>query len=130
MATQLADATVMINNDAVAIIPNTLKFTEGLGEQKIRAASAGGGQVEQIYSNDIESNFSMVAFEMPATVDNIALARQWKTNKNQNVVQVIGQTPEGSLTRTFTQAAFLNDYEVGLGSETNVPVDFKANPTI
>ena len=130
MATQLADALVTVNNVPIAIMPNSLVFTEGLGEQVIRAASAGGGQVEQIYSNNIESNFSMINFAIPATVDNIAAARQWKSNQNQNVVQVQGQTPEGTVTRTFTQAAILNDYEVALGSETDIPVEFKANPAV
>lgn len=130
MATQLADALVTVNNVPIAIMPNSLVFTEGLGEQVIRAASAGGGQVEQIYSNNIESNFSMINFAIPATVDNIAAARQWKANQNQNVVTVQGQTPEGSVTRTFTQAAILNDYEVALGSETDIPVEFKANPAV
>lgn len=130
MSTQLADALVAVNNDPVAVIPNTVSFTEGLGEQKVRAASAGGGQVEQIYSNDIESNFSTIMFEIPATVENIAKARQWKSNKNQNVIQIVGQTPEGSVTRTFTQAAILNDYEVKLGSETNIEIEFKSNPAV
>lgn len=130
MATQLADALVTINNVPVAIMPNSLVFTEGLGEQNIRAASAGGGQVEQIYSNNIESNFSKVNFSIPATVDNIAAARQWKANRNQNVVTIQGQTPEGSVTRTFTQAAILNDYEVALGSETDIPIEFKSNQAV
>lgn len=130
MSTQLANATVTINNDIIAIIPNSLKFTEGLGEQTIRAASLGGGQVEQIFSDDIESNFSSIMFDIAATTPNIAKARGWKTNKNQNVVTIQGTTPEGNLTRTFTQAAILNDYEVGLGSETNIPIEFKSNPAV
>ena len=130
MATQLADALVTVNNVPISIMPNSLVFTEGLGEQIIRAASAGGGQVEQIYSNNIESNFSMVNFAIPATVDNISAARQWKSNRNQNVVTVQGQTPEGAVTRTFTEAAILNDYEVALGSETDIPIEFKANPAV
>lgn len=130
MSTQLADPLLTINNVPVAIMPNSLVFTEGLGEQVIRAASAGGGQVDQIYSNNIESNFSMINFAIPATVENIEAARQWKANRNQNVVRIQGQTPEGSVTRTFSQAAILNDYEVALGSETDIPVEFKANPAV
>lgn len=130
MGVQVADALVTVNNDPVAVIPNTVMFTEGLGEQNIRAASAGGGQTEQIYSNNIESNFSKVVFEMPATIENIAKAREWKANRNQNVVQITGRTPEGRLSRSFTQAAILNDYEVPLGTETNVSIEFKSNPAI
>ena len=130
MGVQVADALVTVNNDPVAIIPNTVMFTEGLGEQSIRAASAGGGQTEQIYSNNIESNFSKVVFEMPATIENIAKAREWKAARNTNVVQITGRTPEGRLSRSFTQAAILNDYEVPLGTETNISIEFKSNPAI
>jgi hypothetical protein len=130
MATQLADALVTVNNDPVAIIPNSLMYTEGLGEQTIRATSAGGGQVEQVYANNVETKFSQCNFEMASTVENIARAREWKTLQNQNVVQIAGQTPEGRVTRTFTQAAILNDYEVPLGSETNITVEFKSNQAI
>ena len=130
MAVQVADATISVNNDPVAVTPNSVVYTEGLGEQSIRAASSGGGQVEQIYSNNIESNFSTLRFDMPATVENIERAREWKVNTNQNVAQVAGRTPEGRVTRTFTQAAILNDYEVALGTETDISIEFKSNPAI
>ncbi len=130
MAVQLANPLVAVNNDPVPVTPNSVMYTEGLGEQTIRAASLGGGQVTPIYSKNIEQNFGSVTFEMPATVPNIGRARQWKANENQNVVTVTGTTPEGSLTRSFTQAAILNNYEVALGSETNVTIEFKSNPAV
>lgn len=127
---QLSDATLMANNEAVGIIANSLKYTEGFGEQKMRAASIGGGKVEQIFSNDVETSFSSLMFELPATPENIALARSWKANGNQNAFQIAGSTPEGEVTRTFTQAAILNDYEVAIGSETTIPIEIKSNPAI
>ena len=130
MGIQVANPTVTVNNNVVAIIPNTCAFTEGKGEQNVRAASGGGGQVEQIYSENIETNFSMVKFELPPTVENIALAREWKSNTNQNLVQVASSNSEGRVTRTFTQASFLPDYEVPLGSDTNIAIEFRANPAI
>ena len=130
MATQLANPLVTVNNDPVAVTPNSVMFTEGLGEQTIRAASLGGAQVQPIYSKNIEQNFGSVTFEMPATVSNIARAREWKANDNENVVTVTGSTPEGILSRSFTQAAILNNYEVALGSETNIPIEFKSNQAV
>ncbi len=130
MAVQISDALVMVNNVPVAVTPNSVVFDEGLGEQMIRAASVGGGQVEQVYSRDVSTQFSTVKFDMPATIDNVAAARSWKANRNQNLVQISGRTPEGTLTRTFTQAAILNSYEVALGSDTNVSIEFKANPAV
>ncbi len=130
MSTQLANATVTVNNVQVAVKPNSVAFTEGFGEQSITAASTGGGGVEQIYSENIETNFSMVKFDMPSIIDNIENQRTWKVNKNLNVVQITGQTPEGVLTRTFTQAALLNEVEVALGVDTVISIEFKANPAI
>lgn len=130
MGVQVSDAAVQVNNNTVAIIPNTLEYDEGLGEQEVRAASAGGGQIEQIYSNNIETNFSMVKFSIPSTVENIALAREWKTNRNQNLVQLSGRTPEGNVTRTFSQASLPNNYTVPLTSDGNIELEFKSNPAI
>jgi hypothetical protein len=127
---QLTDATVLANNTPVPIIPNTLSYTEGLGEQTVRAASIGGGAVEQVFSNDLATSFSSLKFEMPTTVDTIKLARGWKTNSNQNVFQIAGETVDGTVTRTFTQAAVLNDYEVPIGSDVNISIEITSNPTI
>ncbi len=126
MGVQVANPLVTVNNDPVAVTPNSVMYTEGLGEQTMRAASLGGGQVEPIYSRNIEQNFGSVSFEMPATMANIAKARQWKANENQNVVNVTGSTVDGTLARAFQQAAILNNYEVALGSETNIPIEFKS----
>ena len=130
MGIQVANAAVQVNNNTVSIIPNTLVYTEGFGEQEIKAASAGGGQVEQIFSDNIETNFSMVKFDIFATTENIAIARGWKAAKNQNLVQFAGRTADGNVTRTFTQAAILNDYEIELGSDGKISLEFKANPAI
>ena len=130
MSTQVANALVLINNEAIAYTPNTLMFTEGLGEQIINAAVVGGNEVEQVYADNIETNYGRVAFEMPPTIENIAIAKTWKQNKNQNVVQIIAETADGQLTRTFRQAAITGDYEINLGSETTIPVEFRANSPI
>jgi hypothetical protein len=130
MSEQLSNASVVVNNAPVAIIPNTLTFTEGLGEQSIRAASSGGAQTEQVFSDNIEMRYSTVKFELPPTIENIAFAREWKINKNQNLIQVSGRTADGTLTRTFSQAAMLTDYEVPLSADGNITLEFRANPAV
>lgn len=131
MSIALANASVVINNEPVAIVPNSLKFTEGKGEQNMRAASSGGGAVEQVFSSNVETNFSMVSFELYNDIDSIETARAWKTLTNQNSVNVSGTTPNGkTLSRSFSQAAILNDYEVELGSDTTFEIEFKSNPAV
>lgn len=130
MATQIASALVQVNNQSVPVVPNSVGFTEGLGEQAIRAASLGGGQVEQVFSNNIETNFSMVKFQVYATVENIENLKVWKSSRNENVVSVTATTPDGTFTRTFQQASLLTNYEVNLGSDTVIDVEFTANEAI
>jgi hypothetical protein len=125
---QLSDATFIVNDEAIATIPNSIAFTEGLGEQSIKAASVGGGEVEQIFSNDLESNFAMVKCELPSTPENITLARKWKKDRNNNTVQIIGETTEGNFTKTFSRAALTADYEVGIGNDATIPIEFKSSP--
>jgi len=128
---QLTDAALIANNEVVGIVPNSLKYTEGYGEQEVRTISVGGGKVESLYSNNVETSLSQLNFELPTIVDNVALARGWKENQNRNVFQIAGTTPDGKrITRTFTQAAVVNDYDVEIGSDTSIAIEVKANASI
>ena len=96
----------------------------------IRAASAGGTRTEQVYSDNVEMRYSTIKFELPSTIENIGKLRQWKQNKNQNLVQVQGRTVDGTLSRTFAQAALLTDYEVPLTNDGNITVEWRSNPAV
>jgi hypothetical protein len=131
MPIQLSDAALIANNEVIGIIPNSLKYTEGFGEQEVRTISTGGGNVEQLYARNVETSFSKLNFELPGIVDNIVLARRWKANQNRNVFQIVGTTGDGeNITRTFTQAAVTNDYEVEIGSDTSIAIEVMANASI
>ena len=130
MPVQLSDAAVEVNNDVVAVVPNSVVFDEGFGEQTVRAASVGGGAVQQVFSNNVETSFSTVKFDIFATVENIALARGWKAGTNTNLVQIAGRTVDGTMTRTFTQASLMNNYEVPVSSDGVISLEFKANKAI
>jgi hypothetical protein len=131
MSIVISSPSVIVNNEPVAIVPNSVAYTEGKGEQNIRAASVGGGSVEQVFSQNVETNFSMVKFEIFNDANSIELARLWKTNLNRNVVQIAGKAPDGStLQRTFQNAAILNDFEVSLGSETTIELEFKSDAAV
>ncbi len=132
MAVVLANPQVIVNNLSIAIKPNTLAFTEGFGEQIVRAASAGGASVVQILADNIEDNFSEVKFAVDPTIENIDNARSWKVNPGNNVVSVTGTVTDGTETatfsRTFVKASITNNYEVPLGSDTQIDLEWKSSP--
>lgn len=126
MANALSNPVVTINNVVWAVVPNSVSFTEGLGEQTIRTQSAGGGSVEQVYSNDVTTNmsmFKMQVFPVAGTIDNIRIL---KTNGNANAITVTGD----GLTRSFSNMALTSNYEVNLGSDTTIDLEFTGNPSI
>jgi len=131
MSIALADPSIVVNNEPVAVVPNSVKYTEGDGEQTMRAASTGAGGVQQVYSQNIETNFSKIMFELFNDIDSIEDLRGWKKNSNMNVVVLTGKTPDGKvLRRTFNQSAVLNDYEVNLGADTTINVEFSSNSAV
>ena len=127
MPTQISDPSVVVNNVTVAIVPNSLEFDEGLGEQEILVQSAGGGVTEQVFSDNVETALGMVKFSMRSTVANIELARAWKSNRNQNAVTITATTDDGTFARTFTNAAIVSNYTVGLASDGIIEIEFKGD---
>ena len=131
MSTVISAPSVIVNNEPISVVPNSVAYTEGKGEQTVRAASTGGGAVEQVYSENVETNFSMVKFEIYNDAFSIKKAREWKTNGNLNVVQIAGTAKDGtSVERTFQNAGLLADYEVALGSETTIELEFKSDAAV
>lgn len=125
MAIALSDVAVVINGNTQSIIPNTFNYTEGKGEQSQRVVSAGGGSVSLVYSRNVETNFSVVKWEFANTIDTIQAIRSFKSSLNQNTISATGTTPDGKvLTRTFKEAALTINYEVGLGADSTIAVEF------
>lgn len=127
MASQLNDISIFINNVQVAYTADSLSWKDGLGDYSIRNAVVGGGQTEQVFSKDLASKFGMVKFSMPTTDENEGNKRDWKSNDNNNVVELIG--PSGStFTKIFTQAAILEDPESNAATDGNIEIEFQSNP--
>lgn len=127
MATQLNDIVVLVNNQQIAYTSDTLRWVEGQGEYNVRNAIVGGGQTEQIFSQDLATKVGKVMFSLPTTEENDALKRSWKANLNQNVVELVG--PAGTnFTKVFTQASIINDPECSAATDGQIEIEFSANP--
>lgn len=127
MATQLNDIAIFVNNEQVAYTPDTLEWADGFGEYNIRNAVVGGGQTEQIFSKDLSTKFGMVKFSMPSTIENEGNKRTWKTNDNNNVVELVGP-PGSGFTKIFTQAAIMEDPATSAATDGNIEMEFRSNP--
>jgi hypothetical protein len=127
MSTQLNDIAILVNNQQVAYVADSLSWKDGFGDYSIRNAVVGGGQTERVFSQDLASKFGMVKFSMPSTVENEANKRAWKVNKDQNVVELIGASGS-KLAKIFTGAAIIEDPETNAATDGNIEVEFNTNP--
>lgn len=127
-----SNVTLNINNSPTGYVPNSLSYEEGLGEQSISTQSAGGGIVQTVYSNNVETNKSMVKFTMfsagDATSNNIDLIKTWKQNGSANAI-TISDTSSG-FTRTFQNMALVNNYTVNLQDQGKIEVEFQGDPAV
>ena len=128
MANQLNNVAVLVNNDIIAYEANTLSYDDGFGEFSVRNAVIGGGQTEQVFSEDLATKFSMVKFSMPSTEDAAKLVREWKVNQNNNVVELQSSTGGAQFTRIFTQSSIQGNPEVNLATDGSVEIEFRSNP--
>lgn len=125
---QIAAPQLMLNNVNIAIIPNTFKYTEGLGEQTMKTASAGGGSVVQVIADDASKKKSKCEFQFYADASLIALTKTVKQNLNRNIIS--GVDPQSDWSRTFQQAILVNDYEIETGPDGKLTLQFESLPCI
>lgn len=124
---KISNPSLVMNNLAIAIVPNSFTYTEGLGEQDVVVQSAGGGSIQTVFSDNVEMRYSDIKFDMQNTQENIDLIRTWKINENTNGLT---GTDKDGWSRTFNSVVLTSNYEVTLGSDTVISLEFKSDPAI
>ena len=123
---KIVDPTIIIDNNVIGYVPNSLKFTEGFGEQTLRVQTGGGGSIQQVVADDVSQKQSMVSFQVEPTVANIELMRAIKANQAGHVITISAP----GITRTITGAILTSNYEVSMGTEEIIDLEFIGNPAI
>ena len=126
MAIAISNPQVTVNDENIAIVPNSFTYTEGFGEQQVFTESAGGGSIATVYANDVSTNYSMIKFSMHNYQANIDLIRSWKARLDANVIMVTAV----DFSRVFAFCALTSNYEVKLGSDTTIELEFKSQPAV
>jgi len=120
-----SDPTVLVNDIPYSIVPNSIKHKFGLGEQKVDAASAGGGSVEVNVTEDAETKISMMKFKLFTTTENEEAFKLWKQTPGANTV-VYSEAGSKPLTGTFMTCT--NDPEWEDAASGQVEIEFSGAP--
>jgi len=122
----IATPALVINNVTFPYKPNTIVYRDGLGEYKIRVASAGGARTEIVFTKDIETARGMLKGTFYMTAENAEEARKLKANEDTNVVQVVDK----GFSRTFNRATIINDPDFNIGVEGEFELEFESETAV
>lgn len=124
--TALATPQLIVNDIVFLIKPNSLSYTEGFGERKVRVKSAGGGSKVIVVTRDLESEYSMVKFTAFTEDVSIETIRGWQEKLAANTIRF----SDAGLQRAVTQAIVTNDPEINFGVDGEIDIEFQGNPAV
>ena len=128
---QIVEAEVNVAGYTVPLVPNSLSFTPGSGEQMVKVASLGGGAVDTVYCDNVESKKGGVKFNMYADKTSIEAVDNFKIMKNTILITLSLKTKAGDLfTRVFRSMALINHPEVQLQADGVISLEFEGKPSI
>lgn len=108
----LSVPTVIVNNETMSIVPNSLTYNGGEGEIMVRAASAGGGSTTSVHSQNAETQISNVKFDVYPKPETDSYIATWKENVGANSIQIIQRVVGGdSITLSFDNMSLINSVE-------------------
>jgi hypothetical protein len=122
----LSVPTIRVNSDVVAIVPNTFSYKEGTGEVTVRTASAGGGNVSAVHTQNAETMFSTCKFNIYPTAANLERIRDWKNDIGGNTVEAIQRGDDegiGDIAIAFKNMSVTNDPDIAAGADTDITIE-------
>lgn len=122
----LNNPTVEVNDNPIAIVPNSLSYKKGRGEKSVKAQSAGGNAIETVVTQNAETKVSMVKFKLYPTKENFDLADVWIDNINGNTIRL----SEGELTESFRGMVTTNEPERMVGADGELEIEFQGQPVL
>jgi len=122
MATALSGAQLIINNEVIAYVPNSLMENEGNPESELRSEVVGDGEVQYVAVRDFTTAKAPVKFDLISTIENRVLVRGWIDNFAANVIKTVAL--EGT-TAVYENSLITNQVEIDTGKDGNITVEFE-----
>lgn len=122
---------ILVNDEKVAIVPNSFTYDKGEAEINVRSASSGNGASESVHTVNAETAISEPSFDLHVTNENDERIRQWKENIGGNTIKAVQRVPNGTdIVLTFPGQSLTNKPSRAASSDGTVTCEFKGDQGI
>lgn len=128
MGLQLTEGQLVINNEAIAYVPNTLTYKDGKGEIQVNTNSVGGGAVQVTHGFNVENAKSMVKFGLRITKENEARTATFFNLIGANVLEI--SDSKSDFAKSFTGMSLMTDPEKAITSDGTFELVFEGAPAL
>lgn len=126
MARGLVDGQIIVNNEPISVVPNSVERRFGRADIQVDAQTLGNGNTDTVHSINNETAKSYFKFSVKVTEENIALVDAWKLNIASNVIRYIAENRR----EVYEQMSITNDPTYPDSNDAVIEVEFEGNPLI
>lgn len=119
---------ILVNDEKVAIVPNTFTYDKGEAEINVRSASSGNGSSESVHTTNAETAISEPMFSLFPTSETDDLIRRWKEQIGANIIKAVQRVPGGNdIVLTFPGQSLTNKPSREASADGVVALEFKGD---
>ncbi len=126
----ISDPQVTVNDDLWLVKANNFTVIKGEGENSVTGLSSGGAQNAISISQNTETKFSQIKFEVPSDTTHITKVGIAKQRFNANTVQVSGRDRKTGEQIVFvmSNAVITNNPEINLVQDGSISIEWAGDP--
>ena len=121
----LSNPTLEVNDDVIAIVPNSVTYKTGFGDKDVKAQSSGGNAIETVITENAETKLSMVKYKLYNTAKNLQLVKDWGALESSTI-----RLYEGQITESFRDMVITVEPEVAVGADGELELEWKGTPAV
>lgn len=127
--TGLSVPTIVLNNVARRIKPNSLMYDLGEGEVTVRSLSGGGNEIVTVHTPNAETKIGRVNFALYVIVDIDSLIADLKERIAANNVGIIQRNQDGSsITISFSGLSVTNMVDRNAAHDGDIAIEMAGDP--
>lgn len=124
MPVGITDGQIKINNEIIAIVPNSVERRYGRGEITVKTQTAGNGVVDTVHTLNNETAKSFFKCSLRVLPGYISKVDEWKINIGMNTIEYF----TADIKETYEHCSVINDVTFPDSNDGVISIEFEGDP--